>query len=95
MPRDALYIACYDITDTHERNRVADVFGGYGMRVQKSVFECRLSHSKRSKLLDALTKLDLKTGFVYLYKLDASAKRLSAGALPQEPFSEDKFTYQV
>jgi CRISPR-associated protein Cas2 len=37
------YLICYDIADDRRRNRVAHLLEGYGMRVQKSVFECVLN----------------------------------------------------
>jgi len=34
------YLVCFDIADDHIRYRVVKVLKGYGVRVQKSVFEC-------------------------------------------------------
>lgn len=34
------FLVCFDITDDRIRYRVVKVLKGYGMRVQKSVFEC-------------------------------------------------------
>jgi CRISPR-associated protein Cas2 len=35
-----LYIICYDISDNRARYRVVKALQGYGVRIQKSVFEC-------------------------------------------------------
>jgi CRISPR-associated protein Cas2 len=37
------YLVCYDVVGDSRRNRVANLLKGYGLRVQKSVFECVLS----------------------------------------------------
>lgn len=37
------YLICYDIVNDRRRNQVAHLLEGYGMRVQKSVFECVLN----------------------------------------------------
>jgi len=38
------YVIAYDIDDDAIRERVADLLGTCGWRVQRSVFECRLDH---------------------------------------------------
>ena len=37
------YLVCYDVTHDRRRDRVARLLEGYGLRVQKSVFECVLT----------------------------------------------------
>jgi CRISPR-associated protein Cas2 len=44
------YIVVYDIVRDKRRNRIARILGGYGERVQYSVFECLL----RKKQFEAL-----------------------------------------
>lgn len=51
-----LYLICYDIVDNRRRNRVAKVLTGYGMRVQKSVFECFLNEPRLKALRQRLKK---------------------------------------
>jgi CRISPR-associated protein Cas2 len=34
------YIVCYDISDNRVRYRVVKALKGFGVRIQKSVFEC-------------------------------------------------------
>lgn len=45
------YLICYDIVNDRRRNKVAHLLEGYGMRVQKSVFECVLNDDQY-KMLD-------------------------------------------
>ena len=47
-----LVLIAYDVMDAKRLRRVARVMQSYGVRVQRSVFECRISH----KLLDELMK---------------------------------------
>ena len=43
MSQETLYLICYDIVKTNRRNKAAHLLEGYGLRVQKSVFECVLN----------------------------------------------------
>ncbi|MBD1847423.1 CRISPR-associated endonuclease Cas2 [Cyanobacteria bacterium FACHB-63] len=37
------YLVCYDVIHDRRRDRVSRLLEGYGLRVQKSVFECVLT----------------------------------------------------
>ena len=95
MPASTFYVACYDVTSDSERDRVTDVLEGYGFRVQKSVFECRLTRSAKEKLLQQLAQLELRTGFVFLYTIGSSARRKGIGTLPSEVNADDRFSIIV
>ncbi|NEP46993.1 MAG: CRISPR-associated endonuclease Cas2 [Okeania sp. SIO2H7] len=41
-----VYLICYDIVQDRRRCRAAHLLEGYGMRVQKSVFECVLTQKQ-------------------------------------------------
>ncbi|MBU0567270.1 CRISPR-associated endonuclease Cas2 [bacterium] len=45
------YAIVYDISSDSERARVDKTLKGFGFRVQKSVFECRLNRRGRNELL--------------------------------------------
>jgi len=64
----ALYLASYDISLQQERIRVARLLSSYGIRVQKSVFEIRLTRADRGRLTRGLRELDLKSGSILLYR---------------------------
>ncbi|MEW6601442.1 MAG: CRISPR-associated endonuclease Cas2 [Nitrospirota bacterium] len=68
------YAVVYDITSDTERTRVDKALKGFGFRVQKSVFECRLSRRGRNELIEKLKKLEIKTGFIKVYRLEYSSK---------------------
>jgi len=50
------YLICYDVVLDRRRNKVAHLLEGYGMRVQKSVFECVLSPDQREMLQRKLNR---------------------------------------
>lgn len=37
------YLVCYDVIHDRRRDRVSRLLEGYGLRIQKSVFECVLT----------------------------------------------------
>jgi CRISPR-associated protein Cas2 len=43
-------LIAYDIESDRTRRRVAETLEGYGQRVQRSVFECDLTHSQYEEL---------------------------------------------
>lgn len=51
------YLVCYDIVNNHRRNKVAKLLESYGLRVQKSVFECVLDDKQQENLQKRLMKL--------------------------------------
>lgn len=68
------YAVVYDITSDTERGKVDKVLKGFGFRIQKSVFECRLNKRGMNELIDRLEKLQIKTGFIKVYRLEYSSK---------------------
>jgi CRISPR-associated protein Cas2 len=73
------YAVVYDITANGERRRVEKVLKDFGFRIQKSVFECRLDRRAKEELIRILEKLNLKTGFVKIYRLEYSWKNCVLG----------------
>jgi CRISPR-associated protein Cas2 len=68
------YAVVYDISEDKERDRVDQLLKGFGQRVQKSVFECTLTRNDKEELLRKLQRLELKTGFVKVYRLEFTSK---------------------
>jgi CRISPR-associated protein Cas2 len=50
------YLICYDVVQDNRRNKVAHLLEGYGMRVQKSVFECVLTDKQYEMLTRKLDR---------------------------------------
>lgn len=68
------YTVVYDISSNEERTKVDKILKGFGFRVQKSVFECRMNKRGKEELIEKLEKLSIKTGFVKIYRLEYSSK---------------------
>lgn len=82
------YAVVYDITSDRERRRVDRLLKGFGFRIQKSVFECRINRKGKAELIEQLEKLQLKTGFVKIYRLEYSSKSEMVGELSGESLDE-------
>ncbi len=50
-------IAAYDVVEDGRRGRLAAVLAGYGVRLQKSVFECVLPEGGTAELLAAAERI--------------------------------------
>lgn len=81
---EMLTVVAYDISDTKRLARVARICEDYGMRVQYSVFECRLDEAEFADFwLKLLLEIDETEDRMVAYKIDArSAKEtLTAGTM--------------
>lgn len=73
------YAVVYDITCDKERARVDSVLKGFGFRVQKSVFECRLNRRGKEELVRKLEAVGVKTGFIKIYRLEYTFRGVVIG----------------
>lgn len=73
------YAVVYDITCDRERARVDHVLKGFGFRVQKSVFECRLNRRGKEELVRKLEAVGVKTGFIKIYRLEYTFRDVVIG----------------
>jgi CRISPR-associated protein Cas2 len=65
-----LVVVSYDITDDRRRVAVSNELLNFGVRVQKSVFECYLDADQLKELKGRLeTKIDLRKDHVRFYHL--------------------------
>ena len=63
------YVVSYDIVDDLKRAKASNTLKDHGRRVQKSVFECRLTSKSFAKLLARLEEIideDMDNIIVYL-----------------------------
>ena len=68
-------IVTYDITDPRRLQRFAKFLREYGLRSQKSVFECRLTESEIREIRSACRdRLDLATDAVRIYRVCSGCK---------------------
>lgn len=89
-----LHTLCYDISNARERRRVDKLLKGYGVRAQKSVFECHLTPSQRQSLLSALQELALQTGQVRMYRVYADSSPILSG-VGSGPAVQQVFSYGI
>lgn len=82
------YAVVYDISSDKERHKVDKTLKGFGFRVQRSVYECRMSKSGRNELIAKLEKLNIKTGFIKLYKLDYTCRNQVIGIAAKKNMDE-------
>ncbi|MBN2533486.1 MAG: CRISPR-associated endonuclease Cas2 [Spirochaetales bacterium] len=73
------YLVVYDISADKERTKVQKLLEGYGFGIQKSVFECLLSKRLKRELIQKLEKMNIKTGFIKLYRYDKTIKNTIIG----------------
>ena len=76
-PHEMLSLIGYDISEPKRLHRVAKVCEDFGVRVQYSIFECRLDEAQFERFWERLTsEIDPKQDRVVAYQIDAkSAKR--------------------
>lgn len=87
------YAVAYDVSDDRERYRVDKVLKGFGFRVQKSVFECRLTRGDRRALIEAIERLKLQTGSVKIYRIYGGTEPAVVGLPMTDPDCD--FAYVV
>lgn len=75
-PREMVYLVAYDITHPKRLSRVAKVCEDFGVRVQYSLFECRLEPDEFTRLWSSLlAEMDLDEDRAVAYPLDARCVR--------------------
>lgn len=79
-----LTLVGYDITEPKRLSRVARICEDYGVRVQYSLFECRLEEAEFEDFwLKLLCEIDEKEDRLVAYKIDAKCAKetLTAGTM--------------
>jgi CRISPR-associated protein Cas2 len=79
-----LSLVAYDITDPKRLHRVARVCEDWGVRVQYSLFECRLEEPQFAQFWrQLLAEIDPDEDRIVAYKIDARCARetLTAGTM--------------
>ena len=77
-----LHIVAYDISDSRRLRRVARICEDYGIRVERSVFECNLDMETFSKFWQQLGKIvsveegDLMSAYPVVLSEGRSIKRI-------------------
>jgi CRISPR-associated protein Cas2 len=88
------YLVCYDVVGDGRRVRVANLLKGYGLRVQKSVFECVLSGDQleyvRGKL-EGYLKVEEDQVRFYPMSVPTRRKVVVLGVQPEVVVDDDVF----
>jgi CRISPR-associated protein Cas2 len=82
--KQMLTLVAYDISEPKRLTKVAHVCEDYGVRVQYSVFECRLQEAEFNEFwLHLLEEIDEEEDRVVAYKIDARCAKetLTAGRM--------------
>ncbi|NET34859.1 MAG: CRISPR-associated endonuclease Cas2 [Cyanothece sp. SIO1E1] len=88
------YLITYDIVKDTRRNKVAHLLEGYGMRVQKSVFECVLNQYQYDLLNRKLAQfIKPEEDQVRFYPMSAHTRRkvVILGMQPQRQVDDVAF----
>ncbi len=70
-----MYLVSYDITDARRLKRVAKLLNRYGLRVQKSVYECDIDERRYQELRVKLKKLLGERDGVLCYRMMQSTRK--------------------
>ena len=75
------YVVSYDISNDDRRQRIADLLGLFGRRVQLSVFECRMGPADLQRVVAAAGAIleRPENGDVRIYRWCAACRAASSG----------------
>lgn len=88
------YLICYDIVNDRRRNKTAHLLEGYGLRVQKSVFECVINEKQLEMLRRKLNRyIKPEEDQVRFYPMSSHTRRkvLILGLQPELHVDDDAF----
>lgn len=92
--REMLYLVCYDIVKNSRRTKAAHLLEGYGLRVQKSVFECVLNKHQYEMLHRKLSDyIKSEEDQVRFYPMTAHTRRkvIVLGVQPERQIDDVAF----
>lgn len=72
-----IYMICYDISNPKRLRKTAKILENFGLRVQKSFFQCEISKEGIDKLrTELLTVINTDKDYFYIYPLcDSCTKK--------------------
>jgi CRISPR-associated protein Cas2 len=77
-----IYMVCYDIAKPKRLRKAAKTMENYGLRIQKSFFQCDMEESRMEAMKVRLLKIiNRKQDFFFIYPLceDCSRKAIREG----------------
>ncbi|MFN0077902.1 MAG: CRISPR-associated endonuclease Cas2 [Prosthecobacter sp.] len=94
VPETMLRLIAYDIADPKRLRRVAEACADYGIRVQKSLFECWLEEARFEQLWERLQdEINVEKDALAAYVIDRSCapRRRSSGRTMVLTHSRERF----
>lgn len=94
MRNPTFYLICYDIVKDNRRSKTARLLEGYGLRVQRSVFECVLTEDQYAMLHRKLSKyIKPNEDQVRFYPMTAHTRRrvIMLGMQPERQIDDVAF----
>lgn len=85
-------VVIYDIINNKSRRLISDILEGYGIRVNKSVFECELKSKKAKQIMieDILKVVNSKRDSVRIYTICQKCLKTSKSlCFDDEPFAKE------
>lgn len=71
-----LYLVCYDIAHPKRLRRTAKVLENFGLRVQKSFFQCEMDSALMGQMRDQVLEIvDTEKDYFFIYPLCESCSR--------------------
>ena len=86
--RKYLVVVIYDIQDNKRRNRMAKFLQGFGIRVQRSAFECMLDKRGYKKLADGAGKIVGSDDLLRIYKLAGNTEVQTWGNIGKTEYED-------
>jgi len=91
MNQEQLWVIAYDSPSTKRRRKLAKLLEGYGVRMQWSVFECRLRPHQLHTLRQRLERIAEQDDSLRLWALPArAAEPVQLGREVEYPAWQDK-----
>lgn len=88
------YLVAYDIQNSKKRKKVANELEGIGYRVNKSVFECKISKSRLKKLEKFLIKMaDKSSDSIRIYRICENCLKHSKSLLNNDEIFQSPSLY--
>lgn len=84
-----LVLIIYDIIDNKKRLKLAKFLQGYGVRVQKSAFEAKLTRKQYEKLLQKIPSYCTDEDTVRVYKIIGKSQVTAFGINEIRPEDDD------
>jgi CRISPR-associated protein Cas2 len=71
-----IYMVCYDVSDPKRLRRTAKVLENYGLRVQKSFFQCEMEAERMQAMRDRILEVvDTEKDYFFVYPLCEDCSR--------------------